>query len=703
MVMKTKFKYLFLLISGGLVLTLFTINRVNAQVVDLKNFNPKSGVSLKTDHDHVTVTWPAGNNSNGRLVLNLSKDAPLFQSVQLSSNGIYKQIINDVDPQFILTVGKRDLISQNGWNIFFDKVPSKPHHSYKVDFNKKDVSVSTSGSRTTVTIAGVEAPNFKGDLEITLYNGQPLFNVASVITTQVDSTAILYDAGLVAKQQPVKKVSWSDVYEHLQTDNNNQPDTAKNLAVKYRTIIGSNTGGSIAVFPAPHQYFYPLDEAFNLKFVWYGNNYRNMLPGYGLGIRQELTGDKRYVPWFNAPPGTKQRLNFFCLLSTGDAAGLLANVKRYTHNDSYKPLPGYKTMTSHFHNEFIMSVVLAGKPVPDKPSFVDVFKRLGVNIVHLAEFHYTAHPKGPDEQRLRELKSLFEQCKRLSSANFLLLPGEEPNEFFGGHWLEFFPKPVYWIMSRKPGTPLVTTDAEHGKVYHIGDKSDMLALLKAENGLAWTAHARTKGSTGFPDVYKEETFFKSDRFLGAAWKAIPADLSQPRLGKRALDLLDDMNNWGLQKKMLSEADLFSIEPENEMYAHLNVNYLQLNKQPEFKEGWQPVLDVLQQGRFFSTTGEILIADFKVNGHQSGETIKLPANGKSTISFKADWTFPLNFAEIVSGDGKKVYRKYINLNYTKAFGARTFTVPVDLKGRTWARLEIWDAAVNGAFTQTVWFE
>lgn len=689
--------------ASGLVLTLFIMNRVNAQVVNLKNFNPKSGVSLKTDHDHVTVTWPAGSNNNGRLVLNLSKDAPLFQSVQLSSNGIYKQIINDVDPQFILTEGKRDLVSQNGWNIFFDKVPSKPHHSYKVDFNKKDVSVSTSGSRTTVTIAGVEAPNFKGDLEITLYNGQPLFNVAAVITTQVDSTAILYDAGLVAKQQPVKKVCWSDVYEHLQTDNSNQPDTAKNLTVKYRTIMGSNAGGSIAVFPAPHQYFYPLDEAFNLKFVWYGNNYRNMLAGYGLGIRQELTGDKRYVPWFNAPPGTKQRLNFFCLLSTGEAAGLLANVKRYTHNDSYKPLPGYKTMTSHFHNEFIMSVVLAGKPVPEKPSFVDVFKRLGVNIVHLAEFHYTAHPKGPDEQRLRELKSLFEQCRRLSSANFLLLPGEEPNEFFGGHWLEFFPKPVYWIMSRKPGTPLVTTDAEHGKVYHIGNKNDMLALLKAENGLAWTAHARTKGSTGFPDAYKEEAFFKSDRFLGAAWKALPADLSQPRLGKRALDLLDDMNNWGLQKKMLSEADLFTIEPENEMYAHLNVNYLQLNKQPEFKAGWQPVLDVLQQGRFFSTTGEILIADFKVNGHQSGETIKLPADGKSTISFKADWTFPLNFAEIVSGDGKKVYRKQINLNYTKAFGAQTFTVPVDLKGRTWARLEIWDAAVNGAFTQTVWFK
>lgn len=674
---------------------------VEAQESVNKSFKPAIGVSVKANASTITVTWPAGTNSNGRLVLDLKNDEPLFSSVQLSKRGIYQQVIKNVDPQFILTEGKRDLISQNGWNIFFDKVPLKPHHSYKVDFHKKTISVNSKGSRTIVTIPGLEAPNFKGDLEITLYNGQPLFNVAAVISTPIDSTAILYDAGLVAKSQPVKAVSYSDVYEHLQTDDISKPDTAKNLAVKYRTIIGANDKAGIAVFPAPHQYFYPLDEAFNLKFVWYGNNYRNLLPGYGLGIRQELQGDKRYVPWFNAPPGTKQRLNFFCLLGTNGAGALLDNVKKFTHDDSYKPLPGYKTMASHFHNEFIMSVVLAGKAVPDSPSFVKVLKRQGINIVHLAEFHYTAHPKGPDEQRLKELKALFDQCSRLSDRNFLLLPGEEPNEFFGGHWLAFFPKPVYWIMSRKSGTPFESTDAEHGKVYHIGDKTDMLNLLKAENGLAWTAHARTKGSTGFPDAYKKEDFYLSDRFLGAAWKALPADLSEPRLGNRVFDLMDDMNNWGLKKKVLSEADLFSIEPENEMYAHLNVNYLKLAKQPEYKSGWQPVLDVLEQGKFFSTTGEVLIEDFTVNGHSSGETSTLPADGKCTVSFKTNWTFPLNFAEIISGDGKQVYRERIDLTSTQAFGTKTFNKVLNMKGLKWVRLEVWDAAVDGAFTQTVW--
>lgn len=700
MVKKSKF-----LAAMLAVVATFANNSVTfaQNIVNNKNFNTKHGVKASVKGTKFTITWPAGIGTSGRLVLNLKNDEPLFSNISLGKNGAYQTVIENVDPQFILTEGKRDLISQNGWNIFFDKVPLKPHQSYKVAFNKKYIKLSSSGSRTVITMSGIEAPNFKGDLQITLYDGQPLFNIAAVVSTQKDSTAILYDAGLVGRQRPVKSVSYSDVYEHVQTDNIAQPDTAKNIAVKYRTVIGTNDRGSIAVFPAPHQYFYPLDEAFNLKFLWYGNNYRQVFEGYGLGIRQELNGDNRYVPWFNAPPGTKQRLNFFCLLSTGAAPALLSNVKRFTHSDSYKPLPGYKTMASHFHNEFIMSVVLKGKPVPDSPNFVKVFKRLGVNIVHLAEFHYTAHPKGPDEQRLLELKTLFEQCSRLSNSNFLLLPGEEPNEFFGGHWLGFFPKPVYWIMARKPGTPFETMDAEHGKVYHIGDKNDMLALLKAENGLAWTAHARTKGSTGFPDAYKTEDFYLSDRFLGAAWKALPADLSQERLGKRAFDLMDDVNNWGLHKKILSEADLFSIEPENEMYAHMNINYLKLNKQPEFKAGWQPVLDKLQQGKFFSTTGEVLIENFNINNHSSGETMVLPANGQCKISFKVNWTFPLNFAEIISGDGKQVYRKRINLDATKAFGDQLFTLTENMKGRKWARLEVWDATADGAFTQTIWFK
>jgi hypothetical protein len=409
------------------------------------------------------------------------------------------------------------------------------------------------------------------------------------------------------------------------------------------------------------------------------------------------------VPWFNAPPGTKQRLNFFVLLSAGNSTAALDEVKKFTHDDRYVALPGYKTLSSHFHNEFIMKVVMAGKPVPEKPTFVDVFKRTGVDIVHLGEFHYTAHPKGPDSLRLKELRALFQQCERLSTKDFLLLPGEEPNEFLGGHWLQIFPKPVYWIMSRPEGKPFVTEEPGYGKVYRIANETEMLDLLKKENGLAWTAHPRTKGSTGYPDKYKSETFFQDEHFLGAAWKAMPADLSLPMLGKRVLDLMDDMNNWGDRKKVLAEADLFTIEPENEMYAHLNVNYLKLDKLPEYKAGWQPVVTALDRGQFFSSTGEVLIPEFTVDGKATGEELTLASGKKSTVTFNLTWTFPMHYAEIVSGDGARVYRDRIALTDTQSFGQQTIRKTLDLTGRKWVRLEAWDVAANGAFTQTVWIK
>ncbi|MCC8424638.1 hypothetical protein [Mucilaginibacter sp. UR6-11] len=697
---KPKFVCLFVIATAMLQ----NVQRSAGQTaVNLQEFNKKSGVSVRVNGSKINLSWPVGNAEHGRVVFDLDKTKPLFKSIQATRKELYKEVAANLNPEFILTVGKRDLVSQNGWNIFFDRVPQKPFTPYLVGFDKQTASVKTEGSRTIVRIDGVKASTFSGQLEITFYNGSPLFNVAAVMATDADSTAIVYDAGLVSTIAAWSKISWAKTNDEFSGAPFSAADTSKNIAVKYRTIIGQTTNGSLAIFPAPHQYFYPLDEAFNLKFTWYGTNYRKMIPGYGIGIRQDLYGDHRYVPWFNAPPGTQQRLNFFCLVSTGDGRSTLEKIKQFTHSDRFVPLPGYKTMSSHFHNEYTTTVLLKGKPVEAEPEYVRVFKNLGVNIVHLAEFHGTGHPKGPDELRLKELNTLFKECEKESGKNFLLLPGEEPNEFFGGHWLEFFPKPIYWVMSRREGVPFVADDSRYGKVYHIRDKDDMLKLLETENGLAWTAHARTKGSTGYPDLYKNEAFYNSDHFNGAAWKNIPADLSTERMGKRVFDLMDDMNNWGLKKKVLAESDIFTITRDNEMYAHVNVNYLKMAALPEFKNGWQPVLDVLKSGNFFSTTGEVLIPTFKVNGAEAGSTIKITGDNRSAVDFSVKWTFPLNFVELITGDGRNIFREKIDLAYTTAFGSQSFHIPVNLKGKKWIRLEVWDAAVNGAFTQTVWLE
>src|SRR5687767_7423092 len=126
-------KYLLLLLA-------FFVTRLHAQQrVTLNNFNKKNGADVKITKDRFTVSWPAGRHEKGQLVLNLEKSKPLFTSLALSS----KTIVSDLDPVFLLTVGKRDLVSQNGWNIFFDRVPLKPFKSYRIAFDRQNANVSS--------------------------------------------------------------------------------------------------------------------------------------------------------------------------------------------------------------------------------------------------------------------------------------------------------------------------------------------------------------------------------------------------------------------------------------------------------------------------------------------------------------------------------------------------------------------------------
>jgi hypothetical protein len=94
--------------------------------------------------------------------------------------------------------------------------------------------------------------------------------------------------------------------------------------------------------------------------------------------------------------------------------------------------------------------------------------------------------------RLKELKGFYEAAQRFSDKDFTILYLEEPHQWMGYHWNVFFPKPVYWIQSRKEGQPFVTDDPQLGKVYRVGSRADAMNLVKAENGIIWMAHQRAR-------------------------------------------------------------------------------------------------------------------------------------------------------------------------------------------------------------------
>lgn len=258
--MKKEFKILLLVLVAS-------IHSIAQTPVDISGYSNKNGTKVITGNNAISVSWPISEKENGNIFIDLEKSKPLFKSIGLTREETVHNIARDIDPAFILTVGKRDLVSQNGWNIFFDMTAYKPHTAYVVALNKKNAAITSKGSRTIVSISDLSAGDFKGHLEITLYNGSPLLNIAAVVSTNIDSTAIIYDADLVSNNTEFQKISWSDTENYLQSAKVEKTSAAKNIEVKYRTIIAENDEGSIAIFPPPHQYFFPLDNAYNLKFT----------------------------------------------------------------------------------------------------------------------------------------------------------------------------------------------------------------------------------------------------------------------------------------------------------------------------------------------------------------------------------------------------------------------------------------------------
>jgi hypothetical protein len=235
-------------------------------------------------------------------------------------------------------------------------------------------------------------------------------------------------------------------------------------------------------------------------------------------------------------------------------------------------------------------------------------------------------------------------------------------------------------------------DPTYGTVYHLGSKSDVLNLVKREDGIWYSTHPRTKNTAGYPDGYRHQDFFLSDQDIGASWESLPVDLSEKRLCEvRCFGVMDDSSNWAPKPKfMLAEGDTYTKWPDDETYPQLAVNYVKLDRVPSFKEGWGAVINALRAGDFFGTTGEVLFHNYGVSG--SGPRRIYTAN--------VEWTFPIEFAELVWSDGNRIDRQIIPATELPPFGSHEFTIPFDAAGKKWVRFAVWDSAGDGAYTQPV---
>jgi hypothetical protein len=644
-------------------------------------------ITVASADQSLTVNWNGVANETWQAGFSLDSAKPLITSI--SVNG--REIVSRGRPWFRLTTGKRT----GGWDAFFDFPPINPAgtRQFLQEFHPTTATARTVGNRVEVRFDGLKLGIFSGSLRYSFYPGTPLIQQAAMLSTDEPDTAYYYDAGLQMTADADRTVG-GNMASHI-----SYYDTAgihaeftppyssdhHSLAVHYRAIAAQMGAGSIAVFPPPHRYMMARDYTTNQGYVWY-SSWRGQV---GLGIRQYPDDNTLIDPWMNAPPGTVQEMGLFLLPGAADSGSTLKDVLAFTHGDRFVSLPGFITFEPHWHLAYTVQAMEKG--LDWQPPFKAVMQSVGIDSAMIMDFHGDGHAADLTDVRLHELDQYYKACRAQSGTNFLLIPSEEADIYLGGHWGLMFPHPVYWMQNRRPGEPFVTPDAKYGQVYRIGSADEMWKMIKAENGIAYETHPRTKGSTGYPDKILNTDYFRDSSYVGTGWKAMPSDLSSPRLGERGFKTLDDLNNLGLHKHMIGEVDVFQISSDDELYGHMNINYLRMPKLPSFDD-YASIFASIQKGDGFITTGEILLPS---------ATMTPEGDDSVRVDAKISSTFPLRIAELVWGDGATTHHKIIDLDETPAFDEHQYNWLVDAPGWTWARFAVWDVAGDGAFTSPIW--
>ncbi|MGA3035143.1 MAG: hypothetical protein ABSD70_17790 [Terracidiphilus sp.] len=653
---------------------------------DLSGVKP-GPVSVVTSDRSLTVRWSDARNHRWQTVFSLDSTEPLITAISVDG----REIVERAKPYYRCTTGKR----RGGWDAFFDFPPADPEgtRQFLQEFHPTAAIALTVGNRVEVTFDGMRMGIFKGSIRYTFYPGTPLIQQAAVVSTQEPDTAFYYDAGLemTADQDRTvggnmaSHISYYDIDGKLREVTPPYGSDRHSLAAHFRVVAAKMGAGSIAVFPPPHRYFFARDYTTNQGYLWY-SSWRGRV---GLGVHQYPDDDTTIDPWMNAPPGSKQEMSLFLMPGADDASVTLKNVLAYTHDDRFIHLNGFITFEPHWHLAYTVQAMEKG--LDWQPPFKPVMRAMGIDSAMIMDFHGDGHPGDLTDLRFHELDEYYKACRAQSDSHFLLIPSEEANVYLGGHWALAFDHPVYWQQDRKSGQPFESVDEKYGKVYRIHSTDDMWKMIKLEGGFVYQTHPRTKGSTGYPDKIFDTSYFRDSSYVGTGWKAMPSDLSSPRLGERAFKTIDDVNNLGFHKRMIGEVDVFQISLADELYGHMNINYLRLPELPSF-DHYDSIFKSLKKGDGFITTGEILLP-----------SVAMSAEGDRSVRIRAriSSTFPLQIAELVWGDGASTHRQIIDLESTPSFDDHGYSWLVETPGWKWARFAVWDVAGDGAFTNPIW--
>jgi len=744
----------------------------------LDGYTAQPGLTASAAADGVVVQWAGDNREDLRIRFGVERGTPTIRELAVrKAGGAWAVVASNAVPEYRVTTGLRrmsnqqmqplrglgvpltnDIVDTYRWDPFWDapldtgatanrssnpppaqgvaNQPGLPRNADEIarivaTYAIASCRVRSDGGRLTVEFPGVTAGLFSGSLQYTIFKGTNLIQQDVLASTSANWVAFKYHAGLSGLSTTGSRVVWKDIANTWQqyrfggaTNDDQVP-----LKASQRLVVAEREGaGSIAVFPPPHTFFWAREIAINLGYNYYRKETNRT---FSVGIRQaeheDESENQANFALYSARPGTTQRMTVFLYPTAERAEATFARASSFTHDDTYKPLPGFKVMNHHYHMDLGRRLRDAGSLDADIPDLV-ALKALGINIVSQIDSvgigaenppvgaAYPGFPPVPpvadapltpgaaagaatparprvDEHEIRF--NSIEGAKRHSDTDFLVLPSQEYyGSPLGGHTDLIFSHPVYWEAGRGPSAPLTTADPKYGTIYHLRGADDLMEMARRENILFTMPHPRTKGSTGFPDAIRHLPSFSDPHYQGIGFRwGMGLDRSESRLCEyRCLPLLDDMANWLVDtpaplKMALSISEVRHQQPGDDIYASSPVSYVRLASLPT-PDDVSPLIATLMNGDYFVTSGEVLIPGYAIA--QRGQA--------QTIEADVEWTFPLAIVEVVWGDGAKVDRRLVPVSDLPARGSHHFSIPVDGTGAKWVRFAVWDVAGNGALVQ-----
>ena len=377
-------------------------------------------------------------------------------------------------------------------------LPRRPQEVIRATatYESQGCEVKTNGARLEISFPGVKAGVFAGRLQYDVFKGSNLIRQVVIAKTDLPSVAFKYDGGLKGLPiQPASRMVWRDLASRWQENRFGGPVNQAPATVwsSKRLIVAELPGGSIAAFPPPHSFYWARESEQNLGYSWYR---KDSASTFSFGLRQaEKEEDPEYLHNFaltSARPGTWQRMPVFLYVSPESGQAAADAALAFTHDDRFKPLPGYQVMGDHYHVSFVRRLRESGG-VDNRINDIEAAKAVGINIYGIidgARGPARGLPAGPGGLLRRRAATVRQELPDHAER------GESRRRARRPHGFARVEADVLAAEAR-PGQPLVEQHPKYGKVYNLGSPADLMEMTKLENALIFVPHPRSKGRRAF--------------------------------------------------------------------------------------------------------------------------------------------------------------------------------------------------------------